>query len=94
MPPKSKEPVSPLKKLNAKWNTWETEVLISFLHSEADCLGGTSFKEVSFTVAANHIKELHTEGAVKMAVHCKTKWSSIGLGGCYEPCERSEQGDC
>ena len=79
MPPKSKEPVSPLKKLNAKWNTQETEALISFLRSEADHLGGTSFKESSFTVAANHIKELHTEGAVKMAAHCKTKWSSV----CY-----------
>ena len=77
MPPKSKEPVSPLKKLNVKWNTQETEVLISFLRSKADCLGGTSFKESSFTAAANHIKELHTEGAVKMAVHCKKKWSSI-----------------
>ena len=79
MPPKSKEPVSPSKKLNAKWNTRETEALISFLRSEADRLGGTSFKEPSFTAAANHIKELHTEGAVKTAAHCKTKWSSI----CY-----------
>ena len=72
MPPKSKEPGSPSKKLNAKWNTLVTEALILFLCGEADFLGGTSFKEVSFTAAASHIKNLHTEGAVKTAGHCKT----------------------
>ena len=60
MPPKSKEPSSPSKKLNAKWNTLETEALILFLRREADCLEGTSFKEASFTAAASHIRNLHT----------------------------------
>ena len=79
MPPKSsgKEPGSPTKKTNAKWNTAETEALISFLHREADRIGGTSFKEASFTAAAVHIKDLHTDGAIKTAAHCRTKWSSV-----------------
>lgn len=40
-------------------------------------MGGTSFKEASFTAAAAHIRNLHTEGAIKTAAHCKTKWSSV-----------------
>ena len=77
MPPKSKEPSSPSKKLNAKWSTLETEALILFLCGEAHCLRGTSFKEASLTAAASHIRNLYTEGAVKMTAHCKTKWLSV-----------------
>ena len=80
MPPKSKDhDGSPTKKTNAKWNNQETEALISFLHNESDRIGGTSFKEASFTAAATHIRELHTEGAVKTAAHCRTKWSSVSF---------------
>lgn len=75
MPPKSKEPGSP-KKPTAKWNSAETESLITFLHGEADRNGTTSFKESSFTAAANHIKHLHTDGPVKTAAHCRTKWAT------------------
>ena len=53
------------------------EALILFLCGEADHLGGTSFEEASFTAAASHIKNFHTEGAVKTAAHCKTKWLSV-----------------
>src|ERR1700678_2278670 len=70
MPPKS-----PTKKSTAKWNIPETEALISFLRSESTRIGGTSFKEGSFTAAADRIKHLHTDGAIKTAAHCRTKWS-------------------
>ena len=70
MPPKSKEPGSPSKKPTAK---------ITFLRSESDRIGGTSFKEASFTAAADHIKDLHTEGAIKTAAHCRTKWTSVSF---------------
>jgi hypothetical protein len=79
MPPKSKEHSSPTKKSNAKWNDQETAALISFLRGEADRIGGTSFKESSYTAAAIHIKGLHTEGAIKTAAHCRTKWSSVSI---------------
>jgi hypothetical protein len=82
MPPKSKDhrpPGSPTKKTNAKWNIQETEALISFLHEEAGRIGGTSFKEASFTAAAIRIRDLHTEGAVKTAAHCRTKWTSVSF---------------
>ena len=75
MPPKP--PKSPSKKATAKWNVAETEALITFLRSESTRIGCTSFKEASFTTAADHIKELHTEGAIKTAAHCKTKWTSV-----------------
>jgi hypothetical protein len=74
MPPKS-----PTKKTMAKWNTAETEALISFLQRKSTWIGGTSFKEGSFTTAADHIKNLYTEGAIKMAAHCRTKWSSVSF---------------
>jgi hypothetical protein len=77
MPSKPKEPGSPSKKATAKWNNAETEALISFLRSESDRIGATSFKEVTFTNAANHIKSHHTDGPVKTAVHCRTKWTSV-----------------
>jgi hypothetical protein len=77
MPPKHKGPTSPSKKATAKWNNQETEALISFLRGEADQIGGTSFKEASFTAAAGHISHLHSDGAIKMAAHCKTKWTSV-----------------
>jgi len=77
MPPKSKGPGSPTKKIAAKWNTQETEALISFLHSETDRLGNTSFKDTTFTAAANHIKDFHTDGPIKTAAHCKTKWQGV-----------------
>ena len=77
MPPKFKAPGSPTKKVTAEWNILETEALISFLHGEADQIGGTSFKEALFTAAAAHIRNLHSEGAIKTIVHCKTKWSSV-----------------
>ena len=79
MPPKSKEPGSPSKKPTAKWNVEETQALITFLRSESDRIGGTSFKEASFTAAADHIKDLHTEGAIKTAAHCRTKWTSVSF---------------
>ena len=66
MPPKSKEPGSPSKKLNANPEDGGTHL---FLHGEADCLGGTSFEEASFTAALSHIKNLHTEGAVRTQVY-------------------------
>jgi hypothetical protein len=79
MPPKNKpgEPGSPTKKAAAKWNIKETEALISFLHSETDRVGNSSFKEATFTAAADHIKNLHTEGPVKTAAHCRTKWQGV-----------------
>lgn len=79
MPPKSKEPGSPTKKPTAKWNTAETDALISFLRSESTRIGSTSYKEASFTAAADHIRHLHTDGAVKTAAHCRTKWSSVSF---------------
>src|SRR5271156_2023581 len=79
MPPKSKEPGSPSKKPTAKWNVEETQALITFLRSESNQIGGTSFKEASFTTAADHIKDLHTEGAIKTAAHCRTKWTSVSF---------------
>ena len=85
MPPKPKEHGSPTKKTNARWNIQETEALISFLRKESDRIGGTSFKEASFTAAATHIKDLHTEGVIKTASHCRSKWSSVSLlhSTCY-----------
>ena len=74
MPPKS-----PTKKTTAKWNTAEIEALISFLQSESAQMGSTSFKEGSFTAAADHIKLLHTDGAIKMAAHCRTKWTNVSF---------------
>ena len=74
MPPKS-----PSKKATAKWNIAETEALISFLQSESSWIGGTSFKEGSFTAAADHIRDLHTDGAIKTAAHCRMKWTSVSL---------------
>jgi hypothetical protein len=79
MPQRSKEPGSPTKKPTAKWNMEETEALISFLRNESVRNGGTSFKEGSFTAAAAGIKHLHTEGAIKTAAHCRTKWSSVSF---------------
>ena len=79
MPPKSKAPGSPTKKPMAKWNNAETKALILFLKSESDKTGSSSFKDVSFTAAANHIKDLHTDGPAKTAVHCKNKWTSVSL---------------
>ena len=79
MPPKSKAPGSPTKKSIAKWNNAETKALILFLKSESDNMGTSSFKEASFTAAANHIKELHTDGPTKTALHCKNKWTSVGF---------------
>ena len=69
MPPKSKAPGSPTKKPMAKWNNAETKALILFLKSKSDKTGSSSFKDVSFTAAANHIKDLHTDGPAKTAVH-------------------------
>ena len=77
MPPRSRG--SPSKKPAAKWNNAETKALIKFLHSEADRLGSTSFKGASFTAVAEHIKDLHTDGPIKMAAHCKTKWTSVSF---------------
>ena len=65
------------KKTTAKWNNQEIESLISFLHHEADRIGGTSFKEASYTAAATHISSLHSDGAIKTAAHCRTKWTSV-----------------
>ena len=79
MPPKSKEPGSPTKKPTAKWNTVETEALISFLRSESSRIGGTSFKEATFTTAADHIKHHLTEGPIKTAAHCRTKWAAVSF---------------
>lgn len=79
MPPKPRVPGSPTKKPTAKWNNAEIEALISFLREESDRIGGTSFREASFTAAANHIKDLHTDGAVKTASHCRNKWTSVSL---------------
>jgi hypothetical protein len=79
MPPKSKEPGSPTKKPAAKWNPAETEALIAFLRGESDRMGSTSFKEVSYTTAANNIKHLHTDGPVKTAAHCRTKWTTVSF---------------
>lgn len=81
MPPKSnlKAPGSPTKKSIAKWNNAETKALILFLKSESDNMGTSSFKEASFTAAANHIKELHTDGPTKTALHCRNKWTSVGF---------------
>ena len=79
MPPKSKANASgsPTKKPNAKWNIKETEALISFLQNEASRIGGTSFKDASFTAAAIHIKDLCSDGPAKTASHCKTKWMGV-----------------
>ena len=74
MPPKS-----PSKKATAKWNIAKTEALIPFLQSKSSWIEGTSFKEGSFTAAADHIKDLHTDGAIKMAAYCRTKWSSVSF---------------
>ena len=77
MPQRNKGPGSPTKKTTAKWNNQETESLISFLHHEADRIGGTSFKEASYTAAATHISSLHSDGAIKTAAHCRMKWTSV-----------------
>jgi hypothetical protein len=79
MPQRNKAPGSPTKKATAKWNNQETESLIKFLHIEADRIGGpgTSFKEASYTAAAAHIRDLHSEGPIKTAAHCRTKWTSV-----------------
>ena len=62
----------------ATWNTQETEELISFLRSEAERTGNTSFQDSTFTSAAERIKDLHTAGVVKTAKHCKGKWRTVG----------------
>src|ERR1700728_3230259 len=77
MPQRNKGPGSPTKKATAKWNNQETESLIAFLRGEADRVGGTSFKEASYTAAAAHISSLHSEGPIKTAAHCRTKWTGV-----------------
>lgn len=80
MPPpksRSKEPGSPTKKRAAKWNTAETEALITFFRGEYTRVGGISFKDASFISAANHIQHLHTDGPIKTAAHCRTKWTAV-----------------
>lgn len=62
---------------NAIWNAQETEQLISFLRSEWKRTGNSSFKDSTFSTAAERIKDLHTAGVVKTAKHCKGKWRTV-----------------
>lgn len=61
----------------ATWSDQETEQLISFLNSEAERTGNTSFQDSTYNTAAERIRGLHTTGVLKTGKHCKGKWRTV-----------------
>ncbi|KAF8548577.1 hypothetical protein OG21DRAFT_1489271 [Imleria badia] len=64
-----------------KWHMREVDALMDYLVEHHGEQGDGSFKDATFTAAAEHLKAFHVTGKIKDGTSLKNKWSTLPSNG-------------